>query len=64
MYLSDISPLGIPFNNLKSNTKDSEKQTLIDKGRPGSSCPKKFVAMNKEFKETGICTASRESFNI
>ncbi len=60
LYLSDISPLGIPFNNLKSNTKDSEKQTLIDKGRPGSSCPKKFVAMNKEFKETGICTASRE----
>ena len=60
LYLSDISPLGVPFNNLKSNTKDSEKQTLIDKGRPGSSCPKKFVAMNKEFKETGICTASRE----
>jgi hypothetical protein len=60
LYLSDISPLGIPFNNLKNNTKDSEKQTLIDKGRPGSSCPKKFVAMNKEFKETGICTASRE----
>ncbi|GGZ84269.1 hypothetical protein [Algibacter mikhailovii] len=60
LYLSDISPLGIPFNNLKSNTKDAEKQTLINKGRPGSSCPKKFVAMNKEFKETGICTASRE----
>ncbi|MEC3906510.1 hypothetical protein VOI54_05740 [Tamlana sp. 2201CG12-4] len=60
LYLSDISPLGVPFNNLKNNTKDQEKQTLIDKNRPGSSCPKKFVAMNKEFKETGICTASRE----
>lgn len=60
LYLSDISPLGVPFNNLKDNTKDAEKQTFIDKGRPGSSCPKKFVAMNKEFKETGICTASRE----
>tara|TARA_R110002049_G_scaffold35191_7_gene113780 strand:+ start:14763 stop:16574 length:1812 start_codon:yes stop_codon:yes gene_type:complete len=60
LYLSDISPLGVPFNNLKDNTKDAEKQVLINKGRPGSSCPKKFVALNKEFKETGICTASRE----
>ncbi|AUS04782.1 hypothetical protein [Pseudotamlana carrageenivorans] len=60
LYLSDISPLGIPFNNLKDNTKDLEKQVNIDKNRPGSACPKKFVALNKEFKETGICTASRE----
>ena len=60
LYLSDVSPLGVPFNNLRDNTKDNEKQTKIDKGRPGSSCPKKFVALNKEFKETGICTASRE----
>jgi len=60
LYLSDISPLGVPFNNLKENTKDIEKQALINKGRPGSSCPKKFVALNKEFKENGICTASRE----
>lgn len=60
LYLSDISPLGVPFNNLKANTKDLEKESLINKGRPGSSCPKKFVSLNKEFKETGICTASRE----
>ena len=60
LYLSDISPLGVPFNNLKDNTKDMEKERNINKGRPGSSCPKKFVALNKEFKETGICTASRE----
>jgi len=60
LYLSDISPLGVPFNNLKDNTKDMEKERNINKGRPGSSCPKKFVALNKEFKDTGICTASRE----
>ena len=60
LYLSDISPLGVPFNNLRNNTKDAEKEALIMKGRPGSSCPKKFVSLNKEFKETGICTASRE----
>ncbi|MDO7171097.1 hypothetical protein [Mariniflexile sp. AS56] len=60
LYLSDISPLGVPFNNLRDNTKDAEKERLINKGRPGSSCPKKFVALNKEFKATGVCTASRE----
>ncbi len=60
LYLSDISPLGVPFNTLKGSTKDIEKQQLIEKGRPGSSCPSKFIALNKEFKETGLCIASRE----
>ncbi|WP_397447039.1 hypothetical protein [Polaribacter sp. R77954] len=60
LYLSNTSPLGVPFNTLKGNTKDVEKQINIDKNRPGSSCPSKFVALNKEFKDTGLCTASRE----
>ncbi|MGB0973425.1 MAG: hypothetical protein ACPGU9_00385 [Flavobacteriaceae bacterium] len=60
IYLSDISPLGVPFNNLKGNTKDLEKELNIQKGRPGSSCPRKLVLLNKEFKNTGLCTASRE----
>ncbi len=60
LYLSDISPLGVPFNNLRDNTKDVEKEALITKGRPGSVCPKRFVALNKEFAEEGICTASRQ----
>ncbi len=60
LYLSDISPLGIPFNNLRGNTKDLEKESKIDIDRPGSVCPKRFVALNKEFSEKGICTASRD----
>ncbi|MFK5878299.1 MAG: hypothetical protein QM478_02260 [Flavobacteriaceae bacterium] len=60
LYLSDISPLGIPFNNLRKNTKDIEKEIAINNGKPGSACPKKFVALNKEFNEKGICTASRK----
>ncbi|MCG1037617.1 hypothetical protein [Polaribacter sargassicola] len=60
LYLSNTSPLGIPFNTLKGNTKDIQKQELIDKGRPGTSCPNKYIALNKEFKESGLCTASRE----
>lgn len=59
LHLSGISPLGIPFHNLKGNTKDEEKFAHIDKGRPGSPCPKKFVALNKEMTDKGICVASR-----
>ncbi len=60
LYLSKISPLGVPFNSLRTNTKDAAKIELIKKGRPGSSCPKKFLVSNTEFTEKPICTASRQ----
>jgi len=60
LYLSDVSPLGVPFNNLKGSSKDIERVQLIEKGRPGSSCPKKHLSFNKEFTEESICTASRQ----
>ena len=59
LYLSDISPLGVPFNSLRNNSKDQEKEKRIATGRPGSPCPKKFIAMSTEFTDKGICTASR-----
>ncbi len=64
LYLSNISPLGIPFNNLRGNTKDLEKLEYIRKDRPGSPCPKKHVALNTELTEKGICTASRQYQNL
>ena len=60
LYLSGISPLGVPFNSLRTNTKDKAKHELIKLGRPGSSCPKKFLVSNTEFTEKPICTASRQ----
>ncbi len=60
LYLSDISPLGVPFNNLRGNTKDIEKQNNIDKGRPGSSCPKKYCSLNSEVTEKEVCVSSRQ----
>ena len=60
LYLSHISPLGVPFNNLKGNSKDLEKGNKIDAGRPGSPCPKEFLALNSEFSDKSICTASRQ----
>lgn len=58
LYLSGISPLGVPFNTLRGNTKDIEKQKLIDSGKPGSLCPKKYVELNYDYTEKAICTAS------
>ncbi len=58
LYLSPISPLGVPFNSLKNNDKDLEKYQKIDEGKPGSPCVKKFLAMNTEFDGKPICTAS------
>ncbi len=60
LYLSNISPLGVPFNSLRGNTKDEEKRKLIARNKPGSVCPKRYVALNKEFSDKGMCTASRE----
>lgn len=60
LFLSEKSPLGIPFNSIRGNSKDLERQLLIAKNRPGSACPKKFLALNKEFTDEAICTASRQ----
>jgi len=59
LFLSNISPLGVPFNSLRGNTKDIERLSYINQGKPGSPCPKKFITLNNEFTEKGICTASR-----
>ena len=60
LYLSKISPLGVPFNAVRGNTQEIDKQTLDEKGRPGSACPKKFLTFNTEFTDKVICTASRQ----
>ncbi|MGK7395487.1 MAG: hypothetical protein ACNS62_13000 [Candidatus Cyclobacteriaceae bacterium M3_2C_046] len=60
LYLSDVSPLGVPFNNVRNNTKDLEKIDFVKKGRPGTTCPKQHAQFNKEFSERAICTASRQ----
>ncbi len=59
LYLSDISPLGVPFNNLRDNASDAEKERKIGMNRPGSSCPKGYLVSNTEFTPQPICTASR-----
>lgn len=60
LYLSDISPLGVPFNNLRGNTKDEEKEAKIKANNPGSRCTKQYCSLNTEFSKRPICTASRQ----
>ncbi|MEX2117603.1 MAG: hypothetical protein WEB37_12025, partial [Bacteroidota bacterium] len=64
VVLSHSSPLGVPFYALKGTSKEVERQTLIDGGRPGSSCPKKYLEFNTEFTEHPICVASRQYQNL
>ena len=60
LFLSKVSPLGVPFNNVRGNSKDLEKQRLAAEGKPGSICPKQFLISNSEFTERPICTASKQ----
>lgn len=59
-YLSTISPLGVPFNSVKGVSNDFWKQKRIDSNKAGSSCPKRLLALSKEYDNKGTCTASKK----
>lgn len=59
LYLSDMSPLGIPFNTIRGTGSELWTRQQIKEGRPGSPCPKGFAVTNTEFTEKPICLASR-----
>ncbi len=60
VYLSDSSPLGVPFNNLRTSASERHREKLIEEDNPGSSCPLGHLVSNTEFTEQAICTASRQ----
>ena len=61
VYLSDNSPFGLPFWNLRTSASEETRRRRIAENRPGSPCTKGFARLyNTEFTETPICTASRE----
>lgn len=59
-YISNASPLGIPFNNFRPATAEKQRLERIARNRPGSPCVKKFLVSNTEFTAEPICTASRQ----
>lgn len=63
-YLSNISPLGVPFNSVKGTSNEYWKQKRIDENNAGSSCPKRLLALSKEHDEKGLCMASKKYQDI
>jgi hypothetical protein len=63
-FISQISPLGVPFNTVKGTSNEKLKLTRIANDKSGSSCPKKLLALSKEYSEKGICTASKKYQDI
>jgi len=57
-YLSNASPLGIPFNNFRGSSIEQERLRRIAEGKPGSPCTKKYLVSDTEFTKEPICTAS------
>lgn len=59
VYLSDGSPLGLSFWNLRTSASEEARRARISAGRPGSSCPKGHLKFNTEFTKIPICLAAR-----
>lgn len=59
IYLSDSSPFGVPFWNLRDSTSEEARCRRIVDDKPGAPCPKGYLRGNTEFTEVPICIASR-----
>lgn len=59
-YISNLSPLGVPFNTVRGSSNEIIRHQKQTKNRYGSSCPKKLLALSKEYSPEGICTASKK----
>ncbi len=60
LYLSKISPLGVPFNTLRNASATLKKKAKALAGRAGSSCPKEYLVSTTKYTDKAICTASRQ----
>lgn len=60
VYLSDSSPLGIPFWNLRNSASEETRRQRVRANKPGSPCPKGYLVSNTEFSRIPICHASRK----
>ncbi len=60
LYMSEVSPLGVIFNNVRGTGMDLKKQAQNKAGKYGFVCKKKYLALTPVFTEEGTCTASKE----
>lgn len=63
-YLSNISPLGVPFNSVRGTSNEYWKQKRVKENNAGSSCPKRLLALSKEHDDKGLCMASKKYQDI
>lgn len=64
VYLSDASPLGVPFNNVRGTGSERWTAERAASSAPGSPCPKGFLVSNTEYTEKLICLASTDYQSI
>lgn len=61
VYLSNSSPLGHPFWNLRNSASEEMRRERIKEGKPGTVCLKGYSKLfNTEFTDVPICVASRD----
>ncbi|MFC1574434.1 hypothetical protein ACFL30_04550, partial [Candidatus Latescibacterota bacterium] len=58
VFLSDSSPLGVPFWNLRNSASEEKRRKRIFNGRPGSECRKGYLKLNMEITDIPVCKAS------
>jgi hypothetical protein len=59
VWLSNTSPMGVPFWVLRTSAAERRRQRQIAAGHPGSPCFKHYAEVNTEFTEKPLCVASR-----
>ncbi len=59
VYLSECSPLGVPFWSLRNSASEETRRQRISANKPGSPCPKGYLKSDTEFTQVPICRASR-----
>lgn len=59
-FISNASPLGVPFQNFRKSSSEDQRKERIANKRAGSPCYKKYLTSNTEFTDRPICTASRQ----
>ena len=58
LYLSEASPLGIPFNNLRGSSSERWHAARVAAGQPGSDCSNGYCTFDAGLTGEALCTAS------
>ncbi|MDP2602039.1 MAG: hypothetical protein Q8S00_05540 [Deltaproteobacteria bacterium] len=63
VYLSDSSPIGIPFWNFRDSPSEEARRKRAADGSPGSACPKGYLRFAVTSSGTPLCMASQDYQN-